>query len=103
MMNVNNETKKVLPVVAKDNHGYTYAVHLDLSTGPDGTFEGAGAEELKAKYTNRWILRVVGTPGRWYMTDLLEHATGEVMYLDMGRDWKVVNFSEVMAVAKDNI
>jgi hypothetical protein len=95
---------KTLETKARDNHGYEYPVQLFLSMEPAGAFGSAsGAQHLAAEFSNRWVLRIKGTPGSWYMSTLLERGVQSQIALDFGQGWMCTNFAEIMREAMDNI
>ena len=76
-----------LPVKAKDNHGYEYDVYITR-------------QSIDSKYRpGAPLVKISGTPGTWYLEDLMSRAGSQTIYLDIGEDWKVVNFNVVMASA----
>lgn len=76
-------TTKVLTTRAIDNRGKEYKVILEL-----GSQKGVPA----------WILKVVGTPGEWYMSTLLGEEVPEAIAIRFP-DWGILNFSDVMREA----
>lgn len=80
--------EKKLKTKARDNHGYSYDVWL--------VFDHSDVMGWK------WLLRIEGTPGHWYMSTLLEYGgypRGKFISIDAGQGWNVINFDEVMAEA----
>lgn len=71
--------KKQLTTQARDNHGYRYDVEIqDIDSKP--------------------VLRILGTPGGWFYTDVRNH--GQIISLDFGQSWDCVNFDEVLREAR---
>jgi hypothetical protein len=77
-----------LPVKAKDNHGYEYDVVITRAH-PDPSRIRSGAP----------ILKIKGTPGSWYFEDLMKDPSRQVIAIDMGQGWNVINFRAVMVSA----
>ena len=75
---------KQLEAKAIDNHGFEYNVHLALE-----------------KYLGRpaWVLVIEDTPGRWYMATILEEGWADLIWIDYGQRWSIVNFIEIMREA----
>lgn len=84
-------TRKKLRTRAKDNHGHQYDVWLEFHP----------SEVMGWK----WVLRIDGTPGHWYMSTLLEggYPRGNLASIDYGQNWNVTNFGEVLEEAVDLI
>lgn len=74
---------KTLTTKARDNFGYEYTVTLT----PDSRHLGKD-----------WVLRIVDTPGSWFMTTL-EEKPRTTISIDFGAKWDCINFGEVMAEA----
>lgn len=72
-----------LPVKAKDNHGHSY----DVVINHDG-FRG----------DKKPVLKIVGTPGSWYMYTLKNHH-GNTISIDYGQNWDCINFNEIYKAA----
>ena len=84
--------RKQLNVRAVDNFGHTYAVELVL--------------QHSKHWGWKWVLVVTGTPGRWYMTTLMEAADVPLrdrIYVDYGQRWMITNFDLVMKAALKEI
>lgn len=84
--------RKQLNVRAVDNFGHTYAVELELKHSPHWGW--------------KWVLVVVNTPGRWYLTTLLNDDPDLVrsrLYVDYGQRWMITNFDLVMKAALKEI
>jgi len=75
-----NPSERLLPVKAKDNHGYSYNVVI----------RGTSAKPE---------LKIVGTPGGWYLKDLRakDGSVPEMFAIDFGQNWIWTNVREVMA------
>jgi hypothetical protein len=103
--------KKKLTTKAKDNHGYEYDVYLYMNNLPTGWVNPSliNDEEFHNEMCFKWVLRITGTPGGWYMSTLLggdKYATahvGSTISIDFGQDWNCINFDEVLAEAKQLI
>ena len=77
--------RKKLKTEALDNHGYRYAVWLLFDhSEPMGW---------------KWILRIDGTPGSWYMSTILEGGIRDKISIDYGQRWDCINFREIMQEA----
>jgi hypothetical protein len=75
-----NEAREIkLPVKAKDNHGHKYDVVIAYRNGKP-------------------ILNVKGTPGTWYIDTLKKHR-GNILSIDSGQGWDLINFNEVFKAA----
>lgn len=78
---------KTLTTKATDNHGHSYDVTL--------------IQVQHGKFDKKdWVLRMLNTPGGWYMTTLEEKPIESTIYLDMGQNWTCTNFDAVMAEAQ---
>ena len=78
------EDKIKVPVLAKDNRGFTYDVYLKAdSQGP--------------------VLDIVRTPGKWYLKTLMEFSERQEIALDSGQGWYCTNFREVLLKALEII
>lgn len=79
-----------LQVSGRDNFGNCYTPMLFLIKKlPENA-----PEDVKIN----WILHYEGTPGRWYVSTLLENVSDKIS-IDAGQGWNVVNHSEVMKEA----
>ena len=76
---------KVLKTYARDNRGHVHQVVLELKTNvlPD--------------FDHKWILRIEGTPGHWYMSTLLERPFHGP--ISIHGDWSCENFGDVLKEA----
>lgn len=86
------DVRKRLKIKAQDNHGHSYDVELIL--------------QHSEHWGYKWALSIVNTPGRWYMTTLLDGGYGplhSMIYIDFGQRWCCTNFDKVFAEAKRNI
>jgi hypothetical protein len=86
------DVRKQLDVQAVDNFGHSYPVELVL--------------QRSAHWGWKWVLVVKGTPGRWYMTTLLDHTEGPLpnnIYVGYGQLWLITNFNLVMRAALKQI
>lgn len=85
------DVRKPLAVRAIDNFGHNYAVELVL--------------QHSTHWGYKWVLVVKGTPGRWYMTTLLDadDPTRDRIYVDYGQRWMITNFDKVMEAALKQI
>lgn len=88
---------KTLKIKAKDNHGHEYGVELQMWTAPNRPMSDSSRD--------KWILRILNTPGSWYMSTLLEsHNHWQYgIAIDLGQGWYCTNFREVMDEAKQEI
>lgn len=76
-----------LDTKAQDNHGHEYMVIL--------------LEQVRPYFDKPdWVLRIVGTPGSWYMTTLENGPVKKNLSIDFGQGWTCVNFDEVMTEAQ---
>ena len=85
-METRQEINRQLAVKAEDNHGYKYDVVL-----------------RQAEENGKLLLDVKGTPATWYLSTLLEGEKSDRIYIDVGQEWLIINFAEVMKEAVDNI
>lgn len=80
---------RILKTLAYDNHGYEYWVILERKTSK--WMPTAGPQ---------WTLIVDGTPGRWFMSTLMNSENNlEEIWIDYGQRWKITNFGDVLREA----
>lgn len=48
-----------------------------------------------------WILTIKGSGGSWYMESLI--GVGEMIFIDMGADYKCINFGDILKEASDKL
>lgn len=51
----------------------------------------------------KWVLRIEGTPGSWYLSTLLEGSPTNTIWIDLGQDWKCINLLEILREAVRSI
>lgn len=71
------------PILAYDNHGYSYPVLVCPSEYRDGAP----------------VLHFVGAPSGWFLSDLRD-SKAPTIWLDMGQNWFCNNFDEIMLELK---
>lgn len=86
--------KKRLSTPALDNEGRTYPVVLWFD---DRDVSGWGVSpEAGQRMTGRWALSIEGTPGNWYLGELIR-TWHPAVYLDPRTGWSIVNFHDVLS------
>jgi hypothetical protein len=95
---------KTLKTQAKDNHGYSYKVVLRFEEKQIGQTIDLATGKWHNAPCHKWVLSIENTPGKWYMSTLLEsdkYSSG--ISLDFGQNWNCDNFQEVLNEAKELI
>lgn len=85
--------ERLVDVAAIDNEGSLWSVVLYLMP-TDGS--------------PRWVLKILDTPGRWYLGSLLEtfmksHGQPYNLAIDARKGWNVTNIGEILLSAVDAI
>lgn len=73
---------KELNVKAKDNHGHVYDVIVFYHA----------EDEVPAHDA---VLKIVNTPGSWYISTLRDSTVDKVISLDWDQNWNIINFDEI--------
>jgi len=68
---------------AIDNHGNRYDV------------------ELQTRENDKPVLRILGTPGGWYLNGLQNKTLRDVISIDHGQGWDCINLQEILAEANE--
>lgn len=96
---------KTLKTLAKDNHNHIYSVTLRFEELQAGQTRNPENGQWWYAPCNKWVLVIEGTPGRWYISTLLENDQKfpDGIAIDFGQKWYCTNFQEVLNEAKDLI
>ena len=95
--------EKVLKTAAVHSCGgqtYTAVAKLVMRDKPFGTFGGPHADELTARFSNKWILKIEGTPASWYLSTF-DGSTAAQAHIDMGQGWVLENLAEILKEARE--
>lgn len=77
----------------------THKVKLIMINSPVGTFAGPNAEHLTSKFSKRWLLRIEGAPGQFYLSQFSGRGAPCRLLLDASQEWVLENAKEIIEEA----
>jgi hypothetical protein len=100
--------RKMLKAKARDNHGNSYDVSLDLAEFESGKTRDSETGEMRYARADKWVLKIHKTPGQWYLSSLCAglsrgRSPGVTMSLDYGQNWICTNFTTLLEEALELI
>lgn len=66
-------------------------------------FCGPHADTLRKMMSHKWTLIIDGTPGQWYLSDILGKYLDPKSYIfiDGGQDWRCTNIAAILKEARE--
>lgn len=91
---------KTLKKKAKDNYGHEYNVVLRFEETCVGQTRHPETKEWYHAPCNKWVLSIESTPGKWFMSSLLDY-TNVNIWIDAGQKWSCNNILGLIEEAKE--